>query len=117
VAKTFQSSGNIAGHGEFDRVCGVVPVEVEAAELCAGPINGDGVVTTEGGDEKVSSGLANILDAKVIDNESKHDWFGGVDKDVGQSDLSIPVPQELHSQERSSAPRTDSTTSTEALVE
>jgi len=35
---------------------------------------------------------------------------------VGQSDLSIPVPQELHSRERSSA-RTDSATSTEALVE
>jgi len=36
---------------------------------------------------------------------------------VGQSDLSIPVPQEPHSRERSSAPRTDSATSTEALVE
>jgi len=36
---------------------------------------------------------------------------------VGQSDPSIPVPQELHSRERSSAPRTDSATSTEALVE
>jgi len=38
---------------------------------------------TEGGDEEVGSGLANILDAKVIDNESKHDWFGGVDKKTG----------------------------------
>jgi len=35
---------------------------------------------------------------------------------VGQSDPSIPVPQELHSRERSSA-RTDSATSTEALAE
>jgi len=36
---------------------------------------------------------------------------------VGQSDLSIPVPQELHSQERSSSPRTDSATSTSTLAE
>jgi len=37
---------------------------------------------------------------------------------VGQSDLSIPVPQELHSRERSSlAPRTDSATSTSTLAE
>jgi len=37
---------------------------------------------------------------------------------VGQSDLSNPVPQELHSRERSSV-RTDSATATytEALVE
>jgi len=83
VAKTFQSLGNIAGHGEFDRVCGVVQLEVEATKLCAGLINGDGVVLAEGGDEKVGSRLANILDAKVIDNESKHDWFGGVDKETG----------------------------------
>jgi len=37
----------------------------------------------EGGDEKVCSGLANILDAKVVNDESKHDWFGGVDKETG----------------------------------
>jgi len=36
---------------------------------------------------------------------------------VGQSDLPIPVPQELHSRERSSSPRTDSATSTSTLVE
>jgi len=35
---------------------------------------------------------------------------------VGQSDLSNPVPQELHSRERSSA-RTDIATSTSSLVE
>ena len=83
VAKAFQSSGNIAGHGEFDRALGVVPVKVEATELGSGPVNGDGVVLAEGGDEKVGSGLANILDAKVIDNESKHDGFGGVDEEAG----------------------------------
>jgi len=63
VTKTFQSTGNIAGHGEFDRALGVVPLKVEAAELGSSPINGDGVVLAEGGDEKVCSGLANILDA------------------------------------------------------
>ena len=83
VAKAFQSSGNIAGHGEFNRALGVVPVQVEAAELGSSPINGGGVVLAEGGDEKVCSGLANILDAKVVDDESKHDWFGGVDKETG----------------------------------
>jgi len=83
VAKAFQSAGNIAGHGEFDRAFGVVPVQVEATELGSGQINGDGVVLAEGGDEEVGSRLANTLDAKVIDNESKHDWFGGVDKDTG----------------------------------
>jgi len=62
---------------------GAVPVEVEAAELGSGPVNGDGVVLAEGGDEKVCSGLANILDAKVVNDESKHDWFGGVDKETG----------------------------------
>jgi len=40
----------------------------------------------------------------------------GEDDTVGQSDLSNPVPQELHSRERSS-PRTNSATSTEALVD
>ena len=83
VAKTFKGSGNIAGHGEFDRALGVVPVKVEATELGSGPVNGDGVVLAEGGDEKVGSWLANILDAKVIDNESKHDGFGGVDEEAG----------------------------------
>jgi len=42
-----------------------------------------GVVLLEGGDEKVGSGLANILDAKVINDESKHDWSGGVEKETG----------------------------------
>jgi len=56
---------------------------VEATELGSGPIWGDGVVTAEGGDEKVNRGLANMLDAKVINNEIKHDWFGGVDKETG----------------------------------
>jgi len=56
---------------------------VEATELGAGPIDGDGVVPLEGRDKKVGSGLANMLDAKVINNESKHDWFGGVDKETG----------------------------------
>jgi len=41
----------------------------------------------------------------------------GLPVNVGQSDPSIPVPQELHSRERSSAPRTDSATSTSTLVE
>jgi len=62
---------------------GVVPFEVEATELGSGPINGDGAVLAEGGDEEVGSGLADTLDAKVIDNERKHDWFGGVDKETG----------------------------------
>jgi len=56
---------------------------VEATELGSGPINGDGVVLAEGGDEEVGSGLADILDAKVINNESKHDGFGGVDEETG----------------------------------
>jgi len=56
---------------------------VEATELGSSPINGDGVVLAEGGDVEVCSGHADILDAKVIDNESKHDWFGGADKETG----------------------------------
>jgi len=56
---------------------------VEATELSSGPINCNGAFTAEGGDEKVDSGLANILDTKVINNESKHDWFGMVDKETG----------------------------------
>jgi len=95
VAETFQSTGNIAGHGEFDRAFGVVPLQVEATELCAGPINGDGVVTAEGGDEKVGNALANILDAKVIENESKHDWLGGVDKETGVAGLNKTSGGEL----------------------
>ena len=83
VAKTFEGLGNIARHGEFDRVFDVVPLKMESTELCPGPIDDDGVVLVEGGDEKVGSGLANILDAKAIDNESKHDWFGGVDTESG----------------------------------
>ena len=56
---------------------------MEATELGAGPINGDGVVLAEGGDEKVDGGLPNVLDVEVIDNESKHDGFGGVDEETG----------------------------------
>jgi len=40
------------------------------------------LVPLEGGDEKIGSGIADMLDAKVIHNESKHDWFGGVDKET-----------------------------------
>jgi len=70
-------------HGEFDRAFGVVPLKVEATELGASSIDGDCVVPLEGGDKKVCSGLANMLDAKVINNESKHDAFGGVEKETG----------------------------------
>jgi len=49
---------------------------VEATELGTGAINGDDVVAAKGGDEKDGSGLANLLDAKVIDNASKHAGFG-----------------------------------------
>jgi len=57
------------------------------------------------------------LIAKVDTNVGKVTNFEdpGPVATVGQSDLSNPVPQELHSRERSSAPRTDSATSTEAL--
>jgi len=83
VAKTFEGLGNIARHGEFDRAFDVVPLKMESTELGPGPIDGDGAVIVEGGDEKVGSELANTLDAKVIDNESKHDWFGGANKETG----------------------------------
>ena len=83
VGKAGKSSGNIAGHGELNSASNIVPVKVETTELVAGPVDGDVIVFGEHRQEVVSIVLANILDAKVVDNEGKHDGFGGVAEQAG----------------------------------
>jgi len=83
VSKAGEGPSNVARHGEFDSAGIIVPVKVEATEFSAGPVDGDLVVFGENGDEVVGILFANILDPKVINNEGKHDGFGGVPEEAG----------------------------------
>jgi hypothetical protein len=64
---------NIVGHGNVDIFFGVVPFYSEATIKFAFPVGGNGVKVLKGIDEVVGIVFANILDAKVINNEAEGD--------------------------------------------
>ena len=60
-------------HGEAASVCRVVPCYVNASKFLAFPVSADSVVVLQGSKEVVSMPLIDILNAKVIYDDHKHD--------------------------------------------
>ena len=63
----------VPSHCETDCAFGVIPVKINAGEFGPGPIGSDGVVFLEGRQQVVSVASVDILDAKVVDDESQKD--------------------------------------------
>ena len=60
---------HVAWHRDVDSPVGVISREGEAAEKRSVPVDGDGVQTAECGDEMVRRGVANVLDAGIVNNQ------------------------------------------------
>ena len=69
---------DVAGHGNINVEVGIVPVDGESAVQCAAPVGGDGVEGGKGVKEVIGMGAADVLDAKIVDNEGERDWASAV---------------------------------------
>jgi hypothetical protein len=83
VAKSDESSWNVARHGDVDVAFMVVPVKSEAAVECAGPVDGEFVAGSDGIDEVMGIGFGKVFDAKIVDTEYKGGTFGAMAPEAG----------------------------------
>ncbi len=78
VGETLEGFFDVAGHGDVESACRIVPVEGEAEILGAGPVCGDLVETVEGVDEVLSVAGVDVFYAEVVDTEDKRGAFRAV---------------------------------------
>jgi hypothetical protein len=71
-----QRGGNAAGHRDVDSALLVVPFQGKATVEGAGPIKGNAAQGLDGVDEVAGVLLANIFDAKVVDDQGEGDRTG-----------------------------------------
>ena len=71
MVETLQCFFDIIWHGEIDMLILVIPFEVDSAECCSLPIDGNIIMFLESGDEVFSSVSADVLDAKIIYDQGK----------------------------------------------
>ena len=76
MLETVECSCDVAREGHVDNSLGVVPLESETAVETAGPVSGDGVLGAEAVEQMFGMFFANILDAKVVDNQTEGDGSG-----------------------------------------
>jgi hypothetical protein len=73
VSELVKSCRNIAGHRNVNIFLGVVPFYGEDTIKFTFPVGGDGVKMLKGFDEVVGIVFADVLDAKVVNNEAEGD--------------------------------------------
>ena len=66
VIEPFYEVGNVIGHGDIDILVVVMPLEVEATEVAASPVDGGDIFVLEGIEEVQSVCLCEVFDCKVI---------------------------------------------------
>ncbi len=64
---------DVVVHRESASARSVIPCNVDAREFCSCPIRGDCVVLLLGREKVIGMSFADVLDAKVIDNEDEGD--------------------------------------------
>ena len=74
MGEVLEKGGNIRCYGEVDVVVGVVPTEVKAAELRAGPVSGCFMVELKGGEEVIGVIMMEIFYTEIIDAKTKHNF-------------------------------------------
>ena len=82
MVEAFESSFNVARHGDITSVVGVVPFEGEATVEFDLPVGGDCVLLTEDGCQMLGMFAANIFDCKVVDYKAKGDGSGLVSEET-----------------------------------
>jgi hypothetical protein len=92
---------DVAGHGQIADVIVIIPFACDATVKSGFPVDGNGfIVATEKVEEVVGVFFANVLNCKVVDNETEHDWAEGVAPEArGVSDLVITMFEEAFGQE------------------
>jgi hypothetical protein len=81
VSKSRKSFGDILGQSEVNGAVFVVPLQVDATEYFTIFVDGDIVMFLEGVDEMGGTGIANDLNAEIINNEVEDGWPCGVAKE------------------------------------
>ena len=73
VLELVEGSGEVVWHTDPTASFNIVPTDGEAAEEGARPVDRDSVELAEGMDKVLSGRFADILNAKVIDDEREGD--------------------------------------------
>jgi hypothetical protein len=81
VLKSCKSFGDRLGHSEVNGAVFVVPLQVDATEYFTIFVDGDIIMFLEGVDEMGGMGIANNLNAKIINDEVEDGWSCGVTKE------------------------------------
>ena len=65
---------DVAGHTEVACAIGIIPVELDATEAFAGPVDFNiFIMVAEALDEMVGMFFANVFDAKIVDDKAEGD--------------------------------------------
>ena len=73
---------NVAVHGSFESVMGIVPVKVNVDISVAFPVRLHEVVVLEGVFQVEGVGFVDIFDPEVVNNESERDGYGLVEAET-----------------------------------
>jgi hypothetical protein len=68
MVETEECLVDILRHADVDVMGGVVPIKLESEVFGAGPVGGDCVFSGESGNVVIGMFLANILDAKIVND-------------------------------------------------
>ena len=91
-----ESLSNVGGHRHIDVAFRVVPAKSQTEVACTSPIFGEGVFCMQGGEEVISIGLAEILDAEAVYRKSEGRAAGRMMPDArGKTEWSVAVGSEM----------------------